>query len=46
MNGPASRRVQVGDIIIIVSYGMIDANEAKNHTPKIIFPDTATNKLV
>ncbi len=39
LNGPAARRVQVGDIIIIVSYGIMDFEEAKNHKPTIIFPD-------
>ncbi|MFY0594150.1 aspartate 1-decarboxylase [Roseivirga sp.] len=40
LNGPAARRVQVGDIIIIVSYGLMDFEEAKSHKPKIIFPDS------
>ena len=39
LNGPAARRVQVGDIIIIVSYGIMDFEEAKTHSPTIIFPD-------
>lgn len=39
LNGPAARRVQVGDIIIIVSYGIMDFEEAKTHKPTIIFPD-------
>ncbi len=39
LNGPAARKVQVGDIIIIVSYGTMDFEDAKNHTPQIIFPD-------
>ncbi|MCE7993878.1 MAG: aspartate 1-decarboxylase [Roseivirga sp.] len=39
LNGPAARKVQVGDIIIIVSYGIMDFEEAKSHTPVIIFPD-------
>lgn len=39
LNGPAARRVQVGDIIIIVSYGIMDFEEAKSHKPTIIFPD-------
>ena len=44
LNGPAARKVQVGDIIIIVSYGIMDFEEAKVHSPKIIFPDN-NNKL-
>jgi aspartate 1-decarboxylase len=39
LNGPAARRVQVGDVIIIVSYAMMDFEEAKSHKPTIIFPD-------
>lgn len=46
MNGPAARRVAVGDIIIIISYATMDFEEAKIFEPRIIFPDTATNKLV
>ena len=44
MNGPAARKTQVGDIIIIISYGQLDSKEAKNHTPTIIFP-SIDNKL-
>ena len=39
LNGPAARRAQVGDIIIIISYASMDAEEAKRHQPVIIFPD-------
>ncbi|MCD7977854.1 MAG: aspartate 1-decarboxylase [Tannerellaceae bacterium] len=46
LNGAAARRVQPGDIIIIISYAMMDFEEAKTFTPSIIFPDTATNKLI
>lgn len=40
LNGPAARRVQVGDIIIIISYASMDFEEAKTFKPSIIFPDT------
>ena len=46
MNGPAARKTSVGDIIIIMSYAMIDLAEAKTFKPVIVFPDTATNKLI
>jgi len=46
MNGPAARKVAVGDIIIIISYASMDFEEAKSFEPTIIFPDTATNKPV
>ena len=46
LNGAAARRVQPGDIIIIVSYAQMDFEKAKSFKPAIIFPETATNKLV
>ena len=46
LNGPAARKVVVGDIIIIISYAAMDFEEAKSFEPSIIFPDTRTNKLM
>ncbi|MCD8263960.1 MAG: aspartate 1-decarboxylase [Tannerellaceae bacterium] len=46
LNGAAARKVQPGDVIIIISYAMMDFEEAKTFKPAIIFPDTATNKLI
>lgn len=46
LNGPAARKATVGDVIIIISYASLDFEEAKNFNPVLIFPDTATNKLV
>jgi aspartate 1-decarboxylase len=46
LNGPAARKVVVGDLVIIMSYAMIEAEEAKSHRPLVIFPDSATNRLV
>ena len=45
LNGPAARRVAVGDIIIIITYASMDFEEAKKFKPTIIFPDETTNKL-
>jgi aspartate 1-decarboxylase len=45
MNGPAARRVAVGDIIIIISYASMDFEEAKSFKPVLIFPDTDSNML-
>ncbi|MDR2232191.1 MAG: aspartate 1-decarboxylase [Tannerella sp.] len=45
VNGAAARRVQQGDVVIILSYAKIDFEEAKIFKPTIIFPDTTTNKL-
>ncbi len=46
LNGPAARKVIVGDVIIIMSYAILDFQEAKSFKPVIIFPDTKTNKLI
>ncbi len=46
VNGAAARKVAVGDILIIISYARMDFEEAKTFTPKVIFPDTATNRLI
>lgn len=46
MNGAAARKVQPGDIIIILAFAMMEMEEAKTFKPIIIFPDTATNKLI
>ncbi|ANW97072.1 aspartate decarboxylase [Wenyingzhuangia fucanilytica] len=45
LNGPAARRVAPGDIIIIISYGLMDFEEAKNFSPSIVFPNEETNTL-
>lgn len=36
LNGAAARKVCVGDLVIIVSYADMDANEAKTHKPTIV----------
>ncbi|MDR1918457.1 MAG: aspartate 1-decarboxylase [Tannerellaceae bacterium] len=46
LNGAAARKVQPGDVVIIMSYAMMDFEEAKTFQPSIVFPDTATNRLV
>ena len=46
LNGAAARKVQVGDILLIMSYATMEFNEAKKFHPKIIFPDTKTNRLI
>ncbi|MGE0561875.1 MAG: aspartate 1-decarboxylase [Flavobacteriales bacterium] len=45
LNGPAARRVAVNDIIIIISYCILDFEEAKKFKPMLIFPNENTNKL-
>ncbi len=43
LNGAAARKCIVGDTVIIISYAMIDFEEAKTFKPKVIFPKN--NKL-
>ena len=45
LNGAAARMVQPGDIVIIMAYATMTPEEARSFTPKVIFPDTATNRL-
>ena len=45
LNGPAARKVQRGDIIIVIAYGIVDADEAKTFRPKLVFPNEADNSL-
>lgn len=45
LNGPAARKVQNGDIIIIISYASMSIEAAKIFRPTLIFPDTATNTI-
>ena len=42
LNGEAA----VGDVVIIISYASMDFEEAKKFTPWVVFPDTATNRLI
>jgi aspartate 1-decarboxylase len=46
LNGPAARKVVVGDVVIIISYALMDFEEAKTFKPWIVFPDTETNSVV
>ena len=46
LNGAAARKVQVGDVVIIMAYAHVTPEEAAGFSPKVIFPDTATNHLV
>lgn len=45
LNGAAARMVQVGDIVIIMSYAMMTPDEARDFVPDVIFPDSSTNSL-
>ncbi|MEQ8714276.1 MAG: aspartate 1-decarboxylase [Cyclobacteriaceae bacterium] len=39
LNGPAARKAQVGDVVIIITYCQMTPEEAKNHQPVVIFPN-------
>jgi aspartate 1-decarboxylase len=45
LNGPAARKVHKGDIIIIISYALMDFEEAKNFKPWLVFPNETNNSL-
>ncbi len=45
LNGPAARKVQKGDIIIIIAYGILDYEEAKIFKPSLVFPNENDNSL-
>lgn len=46
LNGAAARIVYPGDIIIIMAYAWMPMEEAKVFKPAVVFPDTATNKII
>ena len=45
LNSPAARKVQKGDIIIIISYAQMEFEAAKKFNPHLIFPNETTNQL-
>jgi aspartate 1-decarboxylase len=46
LNGPAARKVAMGDIVIIIGYALLDFEEAKNFKPSLVFPDEETNQIL
>lgn len=44
LNGPAARKVAVGDIVIVIAYAQMTPEEAKAHIPRVVFPD-AENRV-
>lgn len=46
LNGPAARRVALGDLIIIIGYGYLSMEEARGFKPSLVFPDEHTNLIV
>jgi len=45
LNGPAARKVQKGDVIIVISYAQMDLEEAKKFHPALVFPNEINNQL-
>ena len=45
LNGAAARKVSVGDTLILITYAIMDIEEAKAFKPSLVFPDEATNLL-
>ncbi|WP_340199593.1 aspartate 1-decarboxylase [Ascidiimonas sp. W6] len=45
LNGPAARKVQRGDVVIIISYGIMDFETAKEFKPTLVFPNEKDNSL-
>jgi aspartate 1-decarboxylase len=45
LNGPAARKAAVGDILIVISYAMMEFEKAKTFEPTLIFPDD-NNRLL
>ncbi|NDV94466.1 aspartate 1-decarboxylase [Dysgonomonas sp. 521] len=46
LNGAAARKVQPGDVVIIMSFAHMEFEEAKSFKPWVVFPDTKTNKII
>ncbi len=45
VNGAAARKVNLGDILILITYAIMDFDEAKKFKPLIIFPNEQTNLM-
>lgn len=45
LNGAAARRVAKGDILILITYAIMDLEEAKKFKPSLVFPNEETNLL-
>lgn len=45
LNGAAARKVAKGDVLILITYAMLELEEAKKFSPSLVFPDEETNLL-
>ena len=46
LNGAAARKFEVGDLVIIMAYAQMTPEEASTFKPKVVFPDSITNKII
>src|SRR3990172_10977901 len=44
MNGPAALKFAIGDEVIVLGYASMDFEEAKTFKPKLVYPDSRTNR--
>ncbi|MDP5231440.1 MAG: aspartate 1-decarboxylase [Cellulophaga sp.] len=45
LNGAAARKVAVGDVLILITYGIMDIEKAKTFNPSLVFPNENNNLL-
>lgn len=45
LNGPAARKCQPGDVVIVIAYASMELEEARGFKPTLVFPDTTTNRI-
>jgi aspartate 1-decarboxylase len=45
LNGPAARRVEPGDLVIVISYCFMDKEELKSHQPIMVYPKQPNNSF-
>ena len=45
LNGAAAHKVNIGDVLILITYAIMSQEEAKTFKPSLVFPDEATNLL-
>ncbi len=46
LNGAAARRVVKGDVVIIITYAIMEAEEARKYKPIVVFPNEENNLLI
>ena len=46
LNGAAARKFEVGDLVIIMAYAQMTPEDASTFKPKVVFPDSLTNKII